>query len=65
MHIDFVCQERLDPYVTRTNHILNAQINLAVYLLIVWIGRQPALSRYVRFSFQQAIILDVALVRRV
>lgn len=40
-------------------------VNLAVYLLIVWIGRQPALSRYVRFSFQQAIILDVALVRRV
>ncbi|EWM20912.1 plant like protein [Nannochloropsis gaditana] len=37
-------------------------INLAIYLLIVWVGRQPALSRYVRFNFQQAIILDVALV---
>lgn len=37
-------------------------INLAIYLLIVWVGRQPALSRFVRFNFQQAIILDIALV---
>lgn len=37
-------------------------VNLAIYLMIVWVGRQPSLSRYVRFNFQQAIILDVALV---
>jgi hypothetical protein len=28
-------------------------INLAIYLLIVWVGRQPTLSRFVRFNFQQ------------
>ena len=28
-------------------------INLAIYLVIVWVGRQPALSRFVRFNFQQ------------
>ena len=35
---------------------------LAIYLLFVQIARNQSLGRYVRFNFQQAIILDIALV---